>query len=227
MRVCPEGMASLSAVTTRFDPPAATRVAVCFAIGGCAAIATIAVGQLELAPLVGWDGAGIAFLVWLWPTIWSSNGRQTARRAEREDPGKVMADVLLLSAAVTSLGAVVVVLVKAANSGALTRDLLVALCAISVLIAWAVVHTVYTLRYAHLYYLGEDGGISFNQSDPPKYTDFAYLSFTVGMTFQVSDTDIQDKKIRARILGHMLLSYLFGAIIFAVTINLIVGLTTK
>ena len=127
----------------------------------------------------------------------------------------------------TSLGAVVVVLVKAANSGALTRDLLVALCAISVLIAWAVVHTVYTLRYAHLYYLGEDGGISFNQSDPPKYTDFAYLSFTVGMTFQVSDTDIQDKKIRARILGHMLLSYLFGAIIFAVTINLIVGLTTK
>jgi uncharacterized membrane protein len=139
----------------------------------------------------------------------------------------VIADALLLGASVTSLAAVGVVLVKAANSGALARDLLVALAAVSVVIAWVVVHTVFTLRYALMYYLGEDGGIDFNESDPPQYTDFAYLSFTVGMTFQVSDTDIQDKKIRATILRHMWLSYVFGAVIVAITINLIAGLTTK
>jgi uncharacterized membrane protein len=218
---------SLGAVLTRFDPPATVRVAVCFTIGVAAAVATIAAGEPELAPLAGWDGAGAAFLIWMWPTIWVLDARQTARRAEREDPGKVIADALLLGASVTSLAAVGVVLVKAANSGALARDLLVALAAVSVVIAWVVVHTVFTLRYALMYYLGEDGGIDFNESDPPQYTDFAYLSFTVGMTFQVSDTDIQDKKIRATILRHMWLSYVFGAVIVAITINLIAGLTTK
>ena len=157
----------------------------------------------------------------------SLDSRQTARRAKREDPGKLLADGLLLSASVISLAAVVVVLVKAANSGALTRDLLVALAAVSVVIAWIVVHTIFTLRYALLYYVDENGGIDFNEPDAPRYTDFAYLAFTVGMTFQVSDTDIQDKRIRATILRHMWLSYVFGAVIVAITINLIAGLTTK
>ncbi len=87
------------------------------------------------------------------------------------------------------------------------------------------VHTVFTLKYARLYYTGIDGGISFNEDDPPRYTDFAYLAFTVGMTFQVSDTDVSDKGIRRTILRHMLLSYVFGAVIIAVTINLVAGLT--
>jgi uncharacterized membrane protein len=163
----------------------------------------------------------------MWPTIWLFDASQTARRAEREDPGKVLADAVLLSASVISLAAVVVVLVKAANSSALVRDLLVAFSAVSVVIAWVVVHTVFTLRYARLYYLDEDGGIDFNEADPPRYSDFAYLAFTIGMTFQVSDTDIQDKTIRATILRHMWLSYVFGAVIVAITINLIAGLTTK
>jgi uncharacterized membrane protein len=212
---------------TRHDPPATVRVAVCFSIGACAAIAAIAAGGAELAPMVGWDSAGLVFLAWMWPTIWLFDASQTARRAEREDPGKVLADAVLLSASVISLAAVVVVLVKAANSSALVRDLLVAFSAVSVVIAWVVVHTVFTLRYARLYYLDEDGGIDFNEADPPRYSDFAYLAFTIGMTFQVSDTDIQDKTIRATILRHMWLSYVFGAVIVAITINLIAGLTTK
>jgi uncharacterized membrane protein len=220
-------MSSVTAAVTRLDPPATVRVTVCFLLGACAAIATVAAGEPELAPLALWDGAGAVYLAWMWPTIWSLDSRQTARRAKREDPGKLLADGLLLSASVISLAAVVVVLVKAANSGALTRDLLVALAAVSVVIAWIVVHTIFTLRYALLYYVDENGGIDFNEPDAPRYTDFAYLAFTVGMTFQVSDTDIQDKKIRATILRHMWLSYVFGAVIVAITINLIAGLTTK
>ncbi len=81
----------------------------------------------------------------------------------------------------------------------------------------------YATRYARLYYTGEDGGIDFNEDEPPTYVDFAYLAFTIGMTFQVSDRP-ETRAIRATALRHALLSYLFGAIIVATTINLIAGL---
>jgi uncharacterized membrane protein len=96
----------------------------------------------------------------------------------------------------------------------------------SVGLSWFTVHTLFTLRYARLYYTGEDGGVSFNQDAPPRYLDFAYLAFTIGMTFQVSDTELQSPAIRHSALRHALLSYLFGAVILATTINLIAGLGT-
>ncbi len=94
---------------------------------------------------------------------------------------------------------------------------------ISVLLAWAVVHTVYALRYADLYYSLE-GGIQFNEVEAPDYRDFAYLAFTIGMTYQVSDTNLQAKAIRHTALRHALLSYLFGTAIIAMTINIVAGL---
>jgi uncharacterized membrane protein len=82
------------------------------------------------------------------------------------------------------------------------------------------------LRYAELYYAGTRGGVDFNQDEPPRYLDFAYLSFTIGMTFQVSDTNLQAPSIRATALRQALVSYLFGAVILASMINLIAGLGT-
>jgi uncharacterized membrane protein len=80
------------------------------------------------------------------------------------------------------------------------------------------------LRYALLYYTGVDGGIEFNQKVPARYLDFAYFAFTIGMTFQVSDTNVSRPAIRATVLRHALLSYLFGAVILASSINLVVSL---
>ena len=97
----------------------------------------------------------------------------------------------------------------------------------TVALSWLIVHTVFTLRYAKLYYFGSGGGVNFNQPTPPRYSDFAYLSFTIGMTFQVSDTDLQTPAIRATALRHAMLSYLFGAVILATTINLISGLASS
>ena len=94
----------------------------------------------------------------------------------------------------------------------------------SVALAWASVHTVFTTRYARIYYTGPDEGVDFNEDDPPCYSDFAYVAFTIGMTFQVSDTDLKTKEIRATALKHGLLSYLFGAVIIAAMINLVVSL---
>ena len=90
--------------------------------------------------------------------------------------------------------------------------------------AWAAVHTTFAVRYARLYYAGPDGGIDFNSDEPPAYTDFAYLAFTIGMTFQVSDTAIGAKVIRSTALRHGLLSFLFGTVVIATTINLLASL---
>jgi uncharacterized membrane protein len=79
------------------------------------------------------------------------------------------------------------------------------------------------LKYARLYYL-EGGGIDFNEDDPPQYSDFAYLSFTIGMTFQVSDTDIGSKQIRRAALQHAWVAFPLGALIIASAINLVAGL---
>jgi uncharacterized membrane protein len=85
---------------------------------------------------------------------------------------------------------------------------------------------VFTLRYARLYYLNESGGIDFNQGDElPAYVDFAYLAFTLGMTYQVSDTDLKTRTIRATAPRHALLSYVLGAVVLAITINLVAGLS--
>ena len=178
----------------------------------------------DFAGLVGWDVAGVTFVIWTWRAVWQLDEVESARRAEREDPTQPVADVLLLAAAVASLGAVAVLLITG-HSGAgtgLIADL--ALAAGSVAVSWVVVHTVYALKYARLYYSGDDGGLDFH-GDEPTYKDFAYLAFTVGMTFQVSDTDVTSRAIRATILQHALIAYLFGAVILAATINLVAGLS--
>ena len=133
--------------------------------------------------------------------------------------------MFLLVAAVASLLAVGLVIVTAGGGGGLAQGLQVGLGVASVILSWTVVHTVYTLRYARLYYGGSDGGVDFNADDPPRYADFANLAFTIGMTYQVSDTDLKTKEIRGTALRHALLSYLFGTVIVATTINLVAGLS--
>jgi uncharacterized membrane protein len=101
---------------------------------------------------------------------------------------------------------------------------LAALALATVALSWLLVHTLFTLRYASLYYADDDGGVDFNQVEPPRYADFAYLSFTLGMTFQVSDTSLTSSVMRAAALRHALMSFLFGSIILATLINLVAGL---
>lgn len=92
------------------------------------------------------------------------------------------------------------------------------------MLAWGVVHTIFTLRYGRIYYRGPDGGIDFNEKAAPDYGDFAYLAFTIGMTFQVSDTDLTSKAMRRTALRHALISYLFGAVIIGLIINVVASL---
>ena len=200
------------------------RLYVAIPVGIAAGFAAAAVAPWDVAALVGWDLAATVLIVWIWLGIARLDAERTAQRAVREDPSVAWTNVLLLSASVASLGGVGLVFLRAGGNGA-AQDGRVALAVGSVLLSWTLVHTVFALRYARLYYTGPDGGINFNQQDAPDYVDFAYLAFTLGMTFQVSDTDLESSHIRHTALRHALLSYLFGAVIVAGTINLVAGLT--
>jgi uncharacterized membrane protein len=207
-------------------PRVSARARVLVAAVGGAVVAALAgtFGLWELAPLVGWDTAALTYLAWTWGTVWRLDAAHTASEALAEDPGRAATDVLLLTASVASLAAVGLVIVRASNSGGVAESLEAGLSLASVVLSWSVVHTVFALRYASLYYQGTSGGVDFNQEAPPRYTDFAYVAFTIGMTFQVSDTELTSAEVRATALRQALLSYLFGAVILAAAINLIAGL---
>jgi uncharacterized membrane protein len=180
------------------------------------------------ALLAGWDVAALVFSAWTWLMMASMNSSTTAAHATREEPGRAQTDLIVLLASVANLIAVGYVLVQASSAKGSDQDLLAGLGVVSVALSWFAVHTLFSLRYARLYYTGEPGGINFNQKAPaPRYLDFAYVAFTIGMTFQVSDTDLETPAIRTTALRQGLLAYLFGAVTLAATINLISGLATS
>ncbi len=180
------------------------------------------------APSVGWAAASLVYLIWVWLVIGRMDAERTRAHSTREDPAKTIADTILIVASVASLAALVLILGQAKNAPPLAKDAMAALGVASVALSWFMVHTLYTLRYAAMYYTStaKTKPIDFNQDEPPRYVDFAYLAFTLGMTFQVSDTDIRSGALRAAILRHMLLSYLFGAVILAGAVNLVATLAT-
>ena len=203
---------------------ATTRVATAVAAGACAGALVALPGSWQVGTLVGWDVAAAVYVAWTWKTIWHRDPAATARLALREDPGRAIADALLLVASMASVLAVVLAITAGRGGGSAAGEARAALAVASVALSWTVVQTVFTSHYARLYYSHPAGGIDFNQQAPPRFSDFAYLAFTVGMTFQVSDTDLQTPPVRARALQQALLSYLLGAVILATTINLVAGL---
>jgi uncharacterized membrane protein len=192
------------------------------AVAGGAVAAALGAGRA--APLIGWDTLALVFCGWVWSTVWRLDAKSTASHASREEPSRDLAGLVLLGAAIASLIAVGVVLLGAGGASGNLKYIQAGLALFSVFVSWTLVHTVFTLKYARLYYSGTPGGIDFNGSGPPDYADFAYLSFTIGMTFQVSDTNIGSKQIRRTALRHAWLSFPLAAVIIATAINLVSGL---
>ena len=201
-----------------------TRLFAVVAAGAVAGGLAATVSAWQLAVLVGWDISALTFVVWVWSSVARFTPSETRELATREDDGRVATSILLLSASVVSLVGVALALFKASNANTPDQAALTVASVVTVALSWAVVHTVFTLRYAREFYTPPEGGIDFKANEDPDYQDFAYLAFTIGMTFQVSDTDVQGRKIRRTVLKHSLLSYLFGSVILAVVINVIAGI---
>jgi uncharacterized membrane protein len=203
---------------------ARTRVFVAAVVGLVVFGVTMPFAPWQVAVMASWDTAAAVVVAWVIAEIWTKNSAETATLAVSEDNSRAAADALLLLSGVASLVGVGVVLVKAAQSSGGAKAGITVLAASSVVLSWAVVSTVFVLRYAHLYYSGTPGGIDFNDDTPPDYRDFVYIAVTIGMTYQTSDTNITTKEIRRAVTQHALLSYLFGTGVVAVMINVVASL---
>ncbi|WP_041832064.1 DUF1345 domain-containing protein [Actinoplanes sp. N902-109] len=196
------------------------RAALSLDAGVLAGALTALLGAPGLALLAAWIVASGSVLTWVWRISWPCDADATKALAEAE-PKARDTDAAILFSAVVGLAVVVAALVHAPARFGRTS---VILGLVAVALCWALVNTVFAFKYARLYYLDTDGGIDFNQSAPPAYSDFAYLAFTVGMSFAISDTNLASTRIRKVALAHALLSYTFGTGVLAVAINLVTSL---
>ena len=203
---------------------AGTRFAVGALIG--LAVAT-AVGLLinpRYAVGAGWCCGCIVWVLWIWLPLGRLNPSQTRAHAVREDSSRGTVDLLVVLAALISLGAVGYYLAQASKAGGADRIIVTVLGIATIALSWLLIHSTFALRYARLYYSDDVRGIDFNSQDDPDYRDFAYFAFNLGMTYQVSDTSVSDKQIRRTVLRHCLLSFVFGVVILGAAINIIAGL---
>jgi uncharacterized membrane protein len=238
MRPAWHGRAGAGWFTARVNTsaPASMRVLAGTVTGAGAGLLTGLLTDWTYAASIGFDVAAGVFLVWTWVAVRRMNATETAMHATREDPTRRLTRLIVLAACVASLAGVGILLVEAANEHGAQRAWVAALGLVSVAVSWLVVHGLFTLHYAELYYggggdpdqpgSGRAGGIDFGLDTPPSYGDFAYLAFTVGMTYQLSDTPLTTHALRASVLRHALLSYLFGALIIGASVNFVVSLAS-
>ena len=195
-------------------------------LGGGLAAALGAIVDPWLAAIVGWIALAGIFSAWTWLTVGRLDSTETRRHASREDPTHAASRVILVLASLASvIGVGVLLLAGSPGGSSVPWEALVGVA--SVVASWTVVHLLYMLHYARLYYTDAAGGaVDFNGEGDPDYHDFADLAFTLGMTYQVSDTALKGREVRRVALRHALLSYMLGAVVLAVTINLVVQLAS-
>ena len=198
---------------------AVTRLAGAAAFGAVVGVVLDVLTDTPLAVLAAIAATETLFVVAGWFVLWPLDATATHDNARREGFRPVAEELLVVAVALSGLLSIVVLLVRG-NSD--TSHAATALG--GVFMAWAALHLMYATRYAALYYATPAGGIDFNSEEPPSFRDFLYFSYNLGMTYQVSDTDVGLSAIRAVVLRHCLLSYVFGTSILATTINLVVGI---
>ena len=194
-------------------------------VGAAAAFVAAWFVPWQLTVLIGWDVMALSIIIAVWVSIGGLGSEQTAEFALREDDTRAGTHLLLLGAALVSLVGVALAFLKANQGTHQHEALLEGAGVVTIACSWVLVHTVFALRYAHVYYTDPKGGIDFKSKvEHPDYLDFAYTAFTIGMTFQVSDTDITQRAMRHQVFRHALVSFFFGAVILATMVNVLAGL---
>ncbi|MEV0181961.1 DUF1345 domain-containing protein [Streptomyces sp. NPDC050625] len=175
-----------------------------------------------LGVLAGIAATGLIFVLAGWLVLWPMDATDTHRNARREDFRPLAEESVIVAVALCGLIAIVLMLVRSRSE---TGHAAAATALGGVFMAWAALHLMYATRYAAVYY-ETAGGIDFNSDRPPAYRDFFYFSYNLGMTYQVSDNNVSSSAIRAIVLRHTLISYVFGTSILATAINLVVGIVS-
>jgi uncharacterized membrane protein len=188
--------------------------------------------RFSTAAIAGWNAFAAVVLALGWLTILTTPQRKIRARAQQEDVSRFLIFLFVVVAACAALFAVGFLI--SANKGQTGGHFFVhlTLTLLTVISSWMLVHTVFGLRYAHAFYGDGDepgvdrhaGGLVFPGDRPADYFDFAYFSFVVGMTCQVSDVQITSRRMRRLTLAHSILSFGFNTLILALLINTVSGL---
>lgn len=207
----------------------------------CGAAAVILSSSLVERPInwmIGWLIYSGVHIGLMWVTILSVHPSEVRREVSGQDPSRVLSTLFVVVASFVSLFAILFLL-QGARSAASWENLTihVILSFSCIICSWVLVHTVFTLRYAHMFYgrtrrdqhdqSKQLRGLEFPDEPEPDYLDFTYFSFVLGMTFQVSDVTISSRQIRRLALVHGLLSFAFNTLLVALTINVVSGLIQK
>lgn len=190
--------------------------------------------SIPAVTLIVWIGIATTIIILDWVVILGANPKDIRKISSLEDSSRLMIFVFVLVASMVSLVAMYLLLKSSKGQPDDTVGGYIILAIAAVFISWWLVHTVFTMRYAHLYYATTDngkmpiGGLDFPGDDKePGYMDFVYFSFVIGMTFQVSDVAITSKQIRSLAWAHGLIAFAFNTAIVALSINVISGLVSK
>jgi uncharacterized membrane protein len=204
----------------RQGQPRTVLIGIAVVVGFAAAVVVGVTAGWQYAPAAGWIATASVYLVWTWMSIGSMSATAIEVVVQQRHPGRRPADTIVILASVASLGGVAYLLVASTAKGP-DATIAAAVGFLSVVASWLAVHAVYTLRYAVLYYTEPVGGIEFNQDEKPTFPDFAYLAFTIAVTYGVTDTALRSRPIRVSVLQHAMVSYLFGTVILAITVQVI------
>jgi len=197
-----------------------------------AAIVFVVLQKLQLSTLLliaaCWTAFAISVIVSSWFVFFKLPVDEIINKANREDGGRVFVFLFILLSSFASL--ITVLLLVTGESKGIHEVFTVIISVLGMMVSWVMVHTIFTFHYAHLYYFeGRDDtpkgeALDFPGTKKPDYLDFAYFSFIIGMTFQVSDVSIHSRITRRTVLAHSLLSFALNTFVVALTINLVAGL---
>lgn len=186
-------------------------------------IATCLVKKWLVAPAVGYSAGALVYLIAVWRSVDGMDADATREHAGGEVPSTAFRQAVVIVSTVLAIASVVLLIIDS-HGGDLYRTATRALLGLAVVaIAWALVHTIFMLRYAWCYY-DENPGLDFNQKDPPSYRDFAYVSFSIGTTAGITDVVVTDPEMRRIVFVHGLYSFLYNTVITASLINVLVSL---
>ncbi|MGD0474358.1 MAG: DUF1345 domain-containing protein [Candidatus Velthaea sp.] len=181
--------------------------------------------------VAAYDAAALILIVYFWTFAMHGDPSDTASRSAVEDPGRNVVLAMVLGSAGVGLAAAIVILGRGPHATSLhEREIIYAVGFLAVIAGWFLIHTIFVFRYAHLFYFDSDDdgsaqrGLIFPGTEEPDDYDFAYYSFVIGMTFQVSDVSIKDRGVRRLTLVHALISFAYNTTILALVVNIASGL---
>jgi uncharacterized membrane protein len=214
---------------TRHDPrQARARLVIAIGVGLVVSLLVPDRFGVALRAVAGWDAAAFAMGALAWSVIFraGTDPKRTRGHAADDDPGRRAVWVIAILASGFSLFATAVLMRNARTCPIESRPAFILMSLAAVGTAWALTHTAYTLRYAHLYYRDDgdgEGGLSFPGDGKPAYLDFAYFAFTIGICFQTSDVAITSRVIRRAVMAHAVLSFAYNTTIVATAVSLAIG----